>query len=281
MTVAFVFSGGASLGSIQVGMVQALADAGITADIMLGTSVGAMNAAFLAGGGTPDELADVWRGIRRSQMFPLRPLVGLRAFLGRRISFVPNTGIERLLEKQLLFDRIEEAKIPLTIVASDAYTGAEVLLRNGPVVPAVMASTALPGIFPPVQVGSRLLIDGGIANNTPISTAIAAGATEVWVLTTGYSCTPAEVPATPFGLALHAVGLLVQQRLQIESGRSTYPVPVNFCPPPCPIEVGPTDFSQTAELIDVARHGTAQWLSNGMPDAMPLIATNPSLYVNT
>lgn len=270
MSVAFVFSGGASLGAIQAGMVQSLEQQGIVPDIVLGTSVGAMNAAFIAGGGSADELAAIWRGLRGSRLFPVRPLLGLRAFLGRSQNFVPNDGVRQVLERNLTFERLENASIPLTVLATDIQTGHEVPMTSGPAITSILASTALPGVFPPVVLDGRTLVDGGIANNTPISTAIEAGATEVWVLSTGYSCALVEPPTSAFAQALHSVGLLVQQRLLLETEMKDYPVPVHLIPPPCPIAVMPTDFSQSDTLIESARHGASQWLENGMPHAQPL-----------
>jgi len=121
-----------------------------------------------------------------------------------------------------------------------------------------------------VTVGGKTLIDGGIANNTPINTAIASGASEVWVLSTGYSCGLAAIPKSGLGVAMHAVALLVQQRLVSETRHANYPVPVHLIPPPCPLAVGPTDFSHTDHLIEDARNGTRQWLEDGRPHVLPL-----------
>jgi NTE family protein len=135
-----------------------------------------------------------------------------------------------------------------------------------------MASAALPAVLPSVKLGKRVLIDGGVSNNTPITRAIEAGATEVWVLSTGYSCGLPAPPQTAIAMAMHSVALLVQQRLVLETSRRSYPVPVHLIPPPCPISVTPIDFSQTNQLIERAHAGTRQWLANGKPHAMPLIA---------
>ncbi len=271
MTTAFVFSGGASLGSVQAGMLQALEAADVRPDMVLGTSVGAMNAGYIAGGGTADGLVDVWLSLRGSRVFPVNPVLGLQAFLGKKPNFVPTDGIKRVLRRNLPFTNIEDAGIPLTVMATELQTGDEVRLTTGSALQAMLASTSLPGVFPPVEIGGRTLVDGGIANNTPISVAIEAGATEVWVLNTGYSCGLAKAPKTALATALHSVGLLVQQRLSIETRDADYPVPVHLIPAPCPIMVGPTDFSKSRELIDLARRGTAQWIANGMPYAQPLI----------
>ncbi|MGI9603646.1 MAG: patatin-like phospholipase family protein [Acidimicrobiales bacterium] len=271
MTVAFVLSGGASLGSVQVGMLRALHDHDVTPDLIVGTSVGAVNGSWLAGGGDVEGLATVWRSLERSDLFPIRPLTGLRGFLGQTNHFVPNSGLRRLLRRHLRFERIEDSSIPFHVVAADAIAGTEVILSEGPALESVMASAALPAVFEPVSINGRPLIDGGVVNNTPITTAIELGATEVWVLSTGYSCALDAPPDSAFAMAMHAVALLVQQRLVLETSERDYPVPVHLIPPPCPITVTPIDFSQTDELIEEATAGTRQWLADGHPPATPMV----------
>ncbi len=269
---AFVFSGGASHGSIQVGMAMALAERGITPDLIVGTSVGAINGSWLAGGRPATELATVWDDLRRQDLFPTRPVLGLKAFLGRSTHFVPDTAIRSMLRKRLPMSRIEDAEVPLIIVSADALSGEEVLLTEGNAVDAVTASASLPAIFPPAKtrVGGRdrLLVDGAVINNTPITTAIEAGATDVWVLSTGYSCDLVEPPATAIAAALHAVSLMVQRRFVLEMEANTYAVPIHLVPPPCPVTVSPIDFSHSTALIERALEGTRSWLDAGEPHAL-------------
>jgi NTE family protein len=192
MSTAFVLSGGASLGAVQVGMLRALYERGITPDFVVGTSAGALNGAFIASRPqsveTADELATVWRGVRRAQIFPPNPITGLAGFLGRRNHLVPDTGLRALLERELGFERLEDSAIPLHVIAVDLYTAREVRLSSGPAVDAITASAAIPGVFEPVEWGDMDLIDGGVANNTPVSHAVELGADNVYVL-------PAGVPA--------------------------------------------------------------------------------------
>src|SRR5690349_4381307 len=126
---AFVLSGGASLGAIQVGMVRALADEGIRPDLIVGTSVGAVNGAFLAARGCSrpaiDELAAVWLRIGRGRVFPIEPLTGLLGFVGARRNLVPALALRRLVARHATCDRLEDLRIPLHVVACDVLTGAE------------------------------------------------------------------------------------------------------------------------------------------------------------
>jgi NTE family protein len=272
VTRAFVLSGGASLGASQVGMARVLQEEGIHPEMIVGSSVGAVNGAWLAGGCSPDELADVWRSMRRQDLFPTRLPLGLRAFLGRSSHYVPDAGLRRLLEQHVRFSRLEDAEIPLAVVATEIPSGAEVVLQHGPSVDAILASAALPAIFPPVTIDGRVLIDGGVVNNTPITTAIELGATDVWVLSTGSSCALAAPPTSALAMAMHAVGLMVQRRLALEIAIRDYDVAVHLIPPPCPIDVSPIDFSKTEELIERAAAGTREWLDAGQPDSMHLLA---------
>jgi NTE family protein len=274
MTTAYVLSGGASHGSIQVGMAIALEERGIVPDLIVGTSVGAINGAWLAGGRSAVGLADLWHGLERADLFPLHPLQGLRAFVGKSTHFVPDTALRATLSRHLPFDVIEDASTPLIVVAADALSGEEVLLTSGNAVDAVAASASLPAIYPPVRVNvggrERLLVDGAIVNNTAITTAVDAGATDVWVLSTGYSCDLTEPPDTALAAALHAVSLMVQRRFALEMAAKTYDVPIHLIPPPCPVLVSPIDFSQSAELIGRAADATRTWLDAGEPHAQSI-----------
>ena len=271
MTTAYVLSGGASHGSIQVGMAIALEERGIAPDLIVGTSVGAINGAWLAGGRPAVGLAELWHGLERADLFPLHLLLGLRAFAGRSTHFVPDAALRSTLSRHLPFDMIEDASTPLIVVAADALSGEEVLLTSGNAVDAVTASASLPAIYPPARVNvggrERLLVDGAIVNNIAITTAVDAGATDVWVLSTGYSCDLTEPPDTALAAALHAVSLMVQRRFALEMAANTYDVPIHLIPPPCPVLVSPIDFSQSAELIERAAETTRTWLDAGEPHA--------------
>src|SRR5919109_876655 len=119
MTTAFVFSGGGSLGAVQVGMLLALADLGIMPDLVFGTSVGAINSAWVAGHPGPEgarKLAEVWLTLRRETVFPARPLVGWRGFTGRANHLVPSDGMRSVIRQYLRYDRLEDARLPVKVV---------------------------------------------------------------------------------------------------------------------------------------------------------------------
>jgi NTE family protein len=268
MSVAFVLSGGASLGSMQVGMLQALSANRIRPDLVVGTSVGAVNGAWVAGGDTEAdlaELADVWRGLSRDDVFPIRPFKGLLGLVGWGNNLVPDRGLRRLLRQHLRFKRLEDAAIPLHVVATDVVSGVDVKLSQGNAIDAIMASAAIPGIFPPVRINGRLLMDGAVVENTPIGHAVRLGTTTVWVLPSGAACSIEEVPDSALGMALHAITLAISQRIAFDIERYESRVDLRVVPPICPLSISPSDFSRGAELIDRARVQTEEWLAEGMP----------------
>lgn len=134
MTIAFVLSGGGSLGSIQVGMVLALAEAGIASDLIVGTSVGALNGGWIASRADVAgvrALADVWRSLSRSDVFPTSLTLGFLGFPGQRRHLVPDSGLRALPKRHLQFRRLEDTPIPLHVVATDVLSGQDVLLSTG------------------------------------------------------------------------------------------------------------------------------------------------------
>ena len=260
MTTAFVLSGGGNLGAAEAGMLHAFEEAGIGPDLIVGTSVGAINGAWLAGRRPAAELAGIWRHLRRSDVFRADPLGGLLGFAGVSDHLVSQRGLRRLLQRNLDFDRLEDAPIPFHVVATEVLSGADVLLSQGPAIDVVLASSAIPGVFSPVEVDGVALMDGGIVNNTPISHAVALGADEVWVLTTGYACALSKPPGSALGMGLHAVTLAIQQRLALDIESYADRCDLRVVPPLCPIAVAPTDFSQANSLITRACEHTSAWL---------------------
>ena len=265
MTTAFVLTGGGSLGAVQVGMLQVLAERDVRPDLLVGTSVGALNAAFVAGrgfsAGTVDELEAIWRSVRRVDVFPFQQFRHLRN--RHRAALCSPVGLRRLLTAELRMARLEEAMVPVHVTATDVLSGEEVLLSRGDAVSAVMASAAIPAVFPPVEIDGRLLYDGGLADNAPISKAVALGATRVFVLPTGYACALSEPPRSVLAHALHTLTLLIERRLILDVARYADVVEVAVLPPLCPLTVGPADFRHTGELIEQARTATRTWLDEG------------------
>jgi NTE family protein len=161
------------------------------------------------------------------------------------------------------FDRLEDAPTPVHLVTTDLLSGEEVLLSAGDPVSAVLASSAIPAVLPPVQRNGHTLVDGGLADNAAISQAVALGADRIYVLPTGYACALAAPPSKPLAVAVQALSLLVQRRLITDVELYADRVELVVLPPLCPLRIAATDFRHAAELVRRAHASSAGWLDSG------------------
>jgi NTE family protein len=261
---AFVFAGGGSFGAIQVGMMQSLASHGIGADMVVGSSVGAINGAFYAGDPTLDgvkRLAAIWRDLKRQDVFPItvRTLIG---FLWRRDFLIPHDGIRKLIDDHIPYRNLEEAKLPVHIVTTDIITGESVVLSEGPTADAVVASTAIPGAFSPIHYKDYYLADGAVSSNTPVRVAVQKGAKRLIILPTGHACASDAPPIGAVANALHALTLLISRQLIGELENLGPDIEYYVVPPLCPLVGSPYDFSRTADHIARAIDTTDAWLAD-------------------
>ena len=247
-------------------MLRELTRAGVRPDFLVGASAGAINAAYFAGAPHAkgvDELQALWSNIRRSDVMPFSLTSLLRILFRRQEHLVGNDGLRRLLQRSLGYPRIEDAPLPLHVVASERVTGREVVLSDGPVVDAVLASSAIPGVFPPVAIGGVELVDGGVCSNTPIAAAVRLGATDVIVLPAGFACALKAPPSGWIGQTLHALSLVVARQLVHDIERFAPQVRLCVVPALCPLEVSSYDYGQCAALIERAADTTRSWLTAG------------------
>lgn len=260
---AFVFAGGGSFGAIQVGMLQSLAAHGITADMVVGSSVGALNGAFYAGDPTikgMEKLGTIWRGLTRQDVFPMSWRTVL-SFLWRRDFLISHDGIRKLIEDHIPYRHLQDAKLPVHIVTTDIVTGDSVVLSEGPISEAIVASTAIPGAFAPVRYCDHYLADGAISSNTPIQVAVKKGAKRLIILPTGHACATQKPPVGAVANALHALTLLIARQLVSELESLGPEIEYFVVPPLCPLVGSPYDFSRTADHIDRAVAATDAWLA--------------------
>jgi len=258
-----VFAGGGSFGAVQVGMMQSLAKHGVTADMVVGSSVGALNGAYYAGDPTLTgilRLAEIWRGLRRHDVFPVtwRTLLG---FLWRRDFLIPHDGIRKLIDDHLPYRELQDAKLPVHIVTTDIITGDAVVLSEGSAAEAIVASTAIPGAFAPIPYKNYYLADGAISSNTPIKVAVNKGATRLIILPTGHACANQAPPVGAVANALHALTLLIARQLVSELESLDPAIEYYVVPPLCPLVGSPYDFSRSADHIERAAQNTDAWLS--------------------
>jgi NTE family protein len=234
-------------------MLRALYEREIAPDLILGASVGAVNGAYITSRPTTVDtamaLGDIWREVGRQQVFPLNPLTGFVGFFGLRDHLIPSHGLRQLVETHTEFARLEEAPIPFSVIATDLLSGRELRLSEGDAIDAILASAAIPGIFPPVDWDGRKLIDGGVSNNTPIADAIELGAERIYVLPTGNACDLTTPPRGALAMFLHALSLLIMRRLLVEIELLADRTELIVLPPPCPLRITPIDFSKPEALI--------------------------------
>lgn len=261
--LALVLSGGGALGSVQVGVLQALLEGGVRPDLVVGTSVGALNGAWIAHKPDTDgtrRLGGVWRTLRADTVFTGgRRRALLRLLLGRDHLF-SDKGIRELVTGNLGDLAFEDLKVPFYVTAADIETGELEVFHEGPLLPALLASTAIPGVFPPVRIGGRLYVDGGILSHCSIETAWRNGATHILVI----EC-PNPPPTTGYGVVgpvarAFWASIVRLCRLEVERFRSrcsTLLIAPEF-------DLGPYhryDFSKTEWLIERARDWTRDFMS--------------------
>ncbi len=184
--VAVVLSGGGNRGVVQVGMLRALVEAGVRPDVVVGTSVGSLNGAALARDPSPagiDELEAVWLTLSRERLFGDGRLTRAWRLASRASHLFASEGLAEVIDS-FGVEEFAELAAPLRVVACDLTTGAEAVFTSGPLKPALLASCALPGVYPPVEHDGRLLVDGGVVNNVPVSHALSGPVQHVYVCDT-------------------------------------------------------------------------------------------------
>src|SRR5258707_10813023 len=199
-------------------MMHSIPALGISDDLVVGSSVGALNGAYYAGDPTLKgvlQLETIWRGLQRHDVFPVtwRTMLG---FLWRRDFLIPHDGIQKLIDDHLPYHNLEDAKLPIHIVTTDIVSGDSVVLSEGSAAEAIIASTAIPGAFAPIRYQAFYLADGAISSNTPIRVAVAKGAKRLIILPTGYACATHAPPIAAVANALHALTLLIARQLVSE-----------------------------------------------------------------
>ncbi|MGH7764969.1 MAG: patatin-like phospholipase family protein [Candidatus Dormibacteraceae bacterium] len=225
----WVLGGGGARGAAQVGVLQALFEAGVEPPVaIVGTSVGALNgsavAAYPSLAGTM-MLREVWLSRQAAAVFQAHPLGVILSGLRRQVqSALPQHNVLRLIERAQALTGIttfEQLRIPLAVVATDLNAGRPAVFRTGALTPALLASTAIPGLFPAVRINDREHLDGGVVENTPLNTAVAGGATEVLAISlmggAELEAAPTSLPeliARTLQLALHHQMLSDYERLK-------------------------------------------------------------------
>jgi NTE family protein len=205
--LAFVLGGGGVLGAHEVGMLRALAERGVKPDVILGTSVGAINGAFFAADPTlagVERLTELWRETNLSEMSAGAVLRRVTTLARSGTHLQSLTEMRERLVAVLPVERVEELSVPFQCVAASIERAAEHWFDRGPLADVVLASCAVPGILPPVPIDGEHFIDGGIVNSIPVSRAVALGARKIYVLQVGRLEQPLKPPRWPWEVGLVA-----------------------------------------------------------------------------
>jgi NTE family protein len=217
--LAWVLGGGGLRGAAEVGMAKALAARGIQPDLIVGTSVGSINGAVLAGAPIEQSvvrLTQMWEQMAASAVFGESILSRARNLFNHWTHIHSNEPLRQLVDTWVPFANIEEAFVPYQCVAACIETSAEHWFTQGPVHDAILASSALPGVLPPVEVAGRHYIDGGVVNSIPVSRAIELGADEIYVLHVGHIDDPLAVPRHPWDVAMVSFEITRRHRFHRE-----------------------------------------------------------------
>lgn len=260
---AWVLGGGGNLGSIQVGMLRALAARGEVPDAVFGCSVGSLNGLAMAADPSPEgveRLRQIWLDVEDEAVFPSGRIHGPWMLLRRSPSLYPDHGLRSLVRECAPFERIEDYPIPFECIATELSTGRARWFDRGPVERTVLASCALPAAFPPVDIDGVSYIDGAVVDNVPISRALHHGFERIVVLHVGNFERPRPAPKRPIDVLLQSFSIARNYRFADDLARVPEQVDVVVLPGIDPGPVKRTDFSRAAELIERAHASTAAFL---------------------
>lgn len=270
-TTAFVLGGGGRLGAAEVGMLLALHDAGVRPDMVLGTSIGAINGVAVAD--APDgsgvrRLRELWQQVERSGILGGGVVDRIRQLASTRTSLHSNEPLQRLLDAAVAAERIEDLAVHFECVAACIETARATWFDRGELVPAVLASCAVPGLLPAVEIDGRHYLDGGIVDSIPVQRAVELGAEEIFVLQVGRIEEPLHPPRRPHEVALVAFELARRNRFSTAMAEIPDGVTVHVLPSGGePVrftdlrQLRYRDLSDIGERIDEAETATARYLT--------------------
>jgi NTE family protein len=253
---ALVLAGGSTRGAIQIGMLQVLAEHGFVPDRVYGSSVGAINGAGFAADPTRpgvERMAQIWLGLRREDIYPQGRLHGPWLYVQQRDAVYSNSGLREIITLGFPHERLEESVLPLEVVATSLADGGEHWFTRGPAVEAILASAAMPAIFPPVEVDGERYIDGGVVDNVPIQRAIDAGATRIVVLLCSPPIVTPQPSKRPVEGMVNALLIAIHARFVRDMSHLPEGVEVILCAGPEGATRDFDDFSTTEHLIALGR----------------------------
>jgi NTE family protein len=262
--VAFVLSSGANLGAVQVGMLKALVEHGIYPDLILGCSVGALNGASFAQDPTParmEEIEAVWTSADGKELMPRQWLSPARALTRRGEAIHPLDGLRQLVERSITAPTFEALAIPFQCVATDVIEATEHWFDSGPLVEPILASSAMPAIFPTVEVDGRRFFDGAAVNDVPVRRAAELGARTIFAMEVGPLSRPWAEPKKPADSIMEAYWIARRYRFKRDVEDLPDRVALHLLPHGDPPILKFHDFSQSELLIRNAYVATSAYLT--------------------
>jgi NTE family protein len=261
---AFVLSSGANLGAVQVGVLRALVEHGIRPDLIVGCSIGAINGAALAEDPTMAGVArleHVWTTTDTRTLMPRPWLPPPVALMRRGEAIHSRAGLHRLLDRVLTATCFSDLDTPLHCVATDVHAGAEAWFHEGPLIEALLASSAMPAMFPSVVIDGRRYLDGAVVNDVPVRRAVELGARTLYVLEVGPLSRAWSESSRPLGTAIEAYWIARRYRFQRELDALPPEVEVHLMPHGDPPRLRVNDFTRSAELIAAAHRASTDYLA--------------------
>lgn len=262
--LAFVLSGGGAIGSAQVGHLLVLRELGIIPDVIVGTSVGAINGAVVAADPAEGarQLFDIWASVRREDVFPVPPWHLLSSLRRGFTGIVQVGGLVSLVTVNLGVAQLEQLAIPLHVIATNAVSGELVDLAKGGLVDALLASSAIPGLFPPRSVGGLTLMDGGLVANVPVDYALDLGVRSAIVMDAAWPCVVTRPPQTVIESIAVALRLLMRSQADAHMLAASQRGLVVHLPTPCTVRASPLDFSGVVEVIEATVELTQEFFDD-------------------
>jgi NTE family protein len=269
-STAFVFGGGGVMGAAEVGMLRALREAAIVPDLVVGTSVGALNGVMVAADPATavERLTELWHGIEAQDPFAATLMERVTTLARSRTHLHTNDGLLRLLERNLTVRRFEDLEVPFHCVAASIERAGARWFSSGELLPAVLASAAVPGLLPPVVIDGEHHLDGGLVHSIPIGRAVELGATTIHVLHVGRIEQPLSVPTNPWELGAVTFEIARRHRFVEELEHLPDAVDVHVLPTGAaertrfsdPRQLRYRDLSDVGERIQAAYLATSAYL---------------------
>ncbi len=273
---AYVLGGGGVLGSSEVGMVRALAESGIRPDLVLGTSIGAINGAFIAADPGPEgaeRLASVWEAVLREGVFLDNPVRQAARIAKYRTHLLSNAPLRHIIERYLPVSRFEELEVEFQCVAACIEDAGGHWFTEGDLTDPVVASCSVPGLFPPVRIGEHHYLDGGLVHSIPVGRALALGATRIFVLQVGRVEQPLTPPTKPWEVATVAFEIARRHRFVHEMESVPDDVEMHVLPSGASespnVSIGQARTARMQERMEQARVAATAYLNGLDPPQAP------------